>query len=152
MGWQVFLMCWSLAFLLLKLPIFPKQSLGKAVSETSHLKGLFCRAWAELIKVCEMVWGHLLTHFLTQRQCKSKLEILIWFPPSQNAQRTLYSESCGNFFSFLLKVNSIFLNSTSISYLMFRHKTFHKQYTQWGPLWEIKKEKEKRGDSNLLIL
>lgn len=40
MGWQVFPMCWPLAFLLLKLPIFPKQSLGKGVSETSHLKGL----------------------------------------------------------------------------------------------------------------
>lgn len=146
-------MCWSLAFLLLKLPIFPKQSLGKAVSGTSQLKGLWCRVWAELIKVCEMVWGHLLTHFLTQRQCKSKPEILIQFLPNQNTQRTLYSESCGNFFfPFLLKVNSIFLNSTSISYIMFRHKTFHKQYTQWGPLWDIKKEKKERGDSNLSIL
>lgn len=131
-----------------EIAIFPEQSLGKTVFGNFPAEGTMDGVWAELIKVCETVWGHLLTHFLTQRQCKSKPETLIRFPPNQNTQRTLYSESVGIFFSFLLKVNSIFLNSTSISYLMFRHKTFVNNIHNEGHC-EILKKKRKWGFKSL---
>lgn len=129
----------------LEIAYFPKAIFGKSCFRNFPAEGTLSRAWAVLIKVCEMVWCHLLTHFLTQRQGKSKSEILIRFPPNQNTKEHNILNPVGIFLYFLLKVNSIFLNSTSISYLMFRHKTFCKQYTQWGPLWEIKRKRKKGG-------
>lgn len=50
-----------------EIAIFPEQSLGKTVFGNFPAEGTMDGVWAELIKVCETVLGHLLTHFLTQR-------------------------------------------------------------------------------------
>lgn len=57
------------------------------------------------IKVCEMVWGHLMPHFLTQRECKSKPEILIQFTQNQNAHKNIIFWVLWVFF-FLFSVKS----------------------------------------------
>lgn len=63
-----------------------------------------------------------MTHFLTQGECESKPEIHIHLLRTSMRIRVLYYE----FRLFQLKVNSILLNSASIFYLIFRHKTFQK--------------------------
>lgn len=100
-----------------ELPLFPKHSLENADSRASHPKR-GCRVIAELIKVCEMVWGHLMTLFLTQRECKWKLEILIQFTQNHNAHKNIILRVLWVFFffSFQYRMNSILLNSTFIVY------------------------------------
>ena len=125
-------------------PPFPEHSSGETFPGASHPKEN-SEGMQKCIRVWETDWGHL-THILKQRECKSKPPIHLQFTQNLNAQENIafWVPCCDGCGCWQLSV-SIFLNSTFMfyfmSYLMFRQKIFHNQFTQRGLLWGIKKEK-----------
>lgn len=141
---KCFLLVGHLHYYFLKLLLFPNLSLGKTVSGPSHPKERLGagRHSLEYVKWSNVISWHPFSHkenvnhnlkfsfrlLRTRMQHKNIILWVLWF-----------------FFFFWVKVNAILLNSTFILYLMFRHKAFHKQYTQWGLLWWIQRKKKKMG-------
>lgn len=133
---RAFSIGWSLALLLFWIADFPKTFLGKSYFRNFPCKGIkqnACRTHSlKCVKWSEVISCHT---FLHKENVNQNLKFLFNLLGTRMHIRTLYSESCGFFFfSFLLRVSSILLNSTFIFYIMFRCKTFFKQYAQWGLL------------------